>query len=80
MVKGCICGRACCSQADTCPYLPPRDGTGPSCLKSEMSRLLRRESFYLWMFIAQEGLLEEARVFMEENTGHPVPSEYGTLP
>jgi hypothetical protein len=45
-----------------------------------MSRLLRRESFYLWMFIAQEGLLEEARVFMEENMGHPVPSEYGTLP
>jgi hypothetical protein len=32
------------------------------------------------MFIAQEGFLEEARVFMEENTGHPVPSEYGTLP
>lgn len=80
MVKGCICGRACCRQADTCPYLPSRDGTEPCGFRPETSRLLRREAFYLWMFIAQEGLLEEAREFMEENMGHPVPSEYETLP
>lgn len=59
---------------------PSRNGKGPSALRPEVRRLLRREAFYLWMFIAQEGLLEEAREFMEENMGHRVPFEYGPWP
>lgn len=79
MVKGCY-ERTCFNQGDPCPDLPSRDGTWSYSLRPEICIQLRRESFYLWMFIAQEGLLTEAREFMEENMAHPAPSEYGRLP
>ena len=34
-----------------------------------------RQLFYLWMFISQEGLWDEAREFIEENMDTPIPFE-----
>ena len=46
----------------------------------------KKESFYLWMFIAQEGLIEEARDFILEYMDDEVPhfkgpkSSHGRVP
>jgi hypothetical protein len=34
-----------------------------------------RELFHLWIFIANEGLQEEAREFLKENMDEPSPFE-----
>lgn len=34
-----------------------------------------RQNFYLWMFISQEGLWDEAREFLRENMDTPIPFE-----
>lgn len=34
-----------------------------------------RQNFYLWMFISQEGLWDEAREFLKENMDIPTPFE-----
>lgn len=39
-----------------------------------------RQNFYLWMFLAQEGLWEDAKVFLKENMGIPTPFEPVTNP
>ena len=80
MVKDFIYESSCHDRPDVRLDSHPWDGKEPPGSWHGLSRLLRREAFYLWMFIAQEGLLEEAREFMEENMDHPVPFEYGTLP
>ncbi len=49
-------------------------GQIPQLLKDRM-RKLKRETFYMWMFITQEGLWEEAREFLEENMDIPLPFE-----
>ena len=36
---------------------------------------LQRELFYLWMLLAQEGLLDEAADFMEAHRKEPTPFE-----
>lgn len=38
-------------------------------------RKLKREVFYLWIFLTEQGLWEDAREFMEENRNEPVPFE-----
>ena len=37
--------------------------------------MMRRQNFYLWMFIAQEGLYEEAKEYLSENMDEPMPFE-----
>jgi len=49
-------------------------GKTPQPVKDRM-RKLKRETFYMWMFITQEGLWEEAREFLEENMDIPLPFE-----
>ena len=44
-------------------------------LRSPYIIRLQRELFYLWGFLAQEGLWEEANDFMDENRGRPTPFE-----
>ena len=39
-----------------------------------------RQNFYLWMFIAQEGLWDEAREFLKENMDTPTLFEPNTNP
>lgn len=34
-----------------------------------------RQNFYLWMFIAQEGLWDDATEFLKENMDIPTPLE-----
>lgn len=80
MVKDYVYESSCHDRADARPDPPPWDRKALPDPRHESSRILRREAFYLWMFIAQEGLLEEAREFMDENMDHPVPSEYWTRP
>ena len=38
-------------------------------------RKMEREAFYLSMFIAQEGLWEESRQFLDDNMDNPIPFE-----
>ena len=38
-------------------------------------RKLKREVFYLWIFLTEQGLWEDAREFMEENRNEPAPFE-----
>lgn len=38
-------------------------------------RTLKRELFYLWMFLSSEGLYEEAREYVEDNKDEEVPFE-----
>lgn len=80
MVKEYVYENSCHDRTDS--RLAPRslDWKEAPDPRPEVSRLTRREAFYLWMFIAQEGLLEEAREFLEENMCHPVPFECGPLP
>ncbi len=35
----------------------------------------KREMFYLWLFVAREGLYEDAREFIEESMDNPVLAE-----
>ena len=37
--------------------------------KDKPGKAWERENFYLWMFIAKEGLFEDARDFLEEYAG-----------
>lgn len=39
---------------------------------------LHREIFYLWGFIGQEGIWDEAREFVDEHLMMPTPFEYRT--
>ena len=41
----------------------------------ERIRKMEREAFYLSMFIAQEGLWEESRQFLDDNMDNPIPFE-----
>ena len=43
-------------------------------------RMLSRQSFLLWMFIAGEGLFEDALAFLEENRDTAEPFEWDLLP
>ena len=36
---------------------------------------IKRQNFYLWMFISQEGLWDDAREFLAENMQTPIPFE-----
>ena len=38
-----------------------------------------RQNFYLWMFISQEGLWEEAREFVLENMDTPASFEHAIM-
>lgn len=40
--------------------------------KKEDFQRARRELFYLWLFLAQEGIYEEARDFINEHMEKPV--------
>jgi len=62
----------------------PQDGTRRSfCLAQEKVakplkqriRRLHREVFYLWMFIAEEGLYSTAREYLDEHMDEQVPFE-----
>lgn len=37
--------------------------------------IIFRQNFYLWMFISQEGLWDDAREFVSENMEKPIASD-----
>ena len=37
---------------------------------------LERELFYIWLFLSQEGLCEEARDFVADHKDEPIPFEF----
>lgn len=57
------------------PFNPKPEKKGAIERKYMDQRWRNRELFYLWMFIANEGLQEEAREYLKENMDEPVPFE-----
>jgi hypothetical protein len=41
----------------------------------EKIKMLQRKLFYIWMFLGQEGIWEEAEEFIKEHMSEPVPFE-----
>ena len=41
----------------------------------EKIRLLQRKLFYIWMFLSQEGLEEDAEVYVKNHMDEPIPFE-----
>ena len=50
-------------------------GRIPAVPIKDRIRKMEREAFYLSMFIAQEGLWEESRQFLDDNMDNPIPFE-----
>ena len=62
-------------QENSFPFSPPPREKG-RLEREHMERHRRdRELFHLWIFIANEGLQEEAREFLKENMDEPSPFE-----
>ena len=57
------------------PSLSPSASSSGSLTQDDT--MMRRQNFYLWMFISQEGLFEEAKEFLAENMDEPTPFESG---
>ena len=62
-------------QENSLPFSPSPREKG-RLEREHMERRRRdRELFHLWIFIANEGLQEEAREFLKENMDEPSPFE-----
>ena len=47
----------------------------PDLIKARI-RKLERELFYIWLFLSQEGLCEEAHDFVADHKNEPIPFEF----
>ncbi len=65
------CYNSCCPWDFQAPARVSKPGVA-----EERMRILSRELFYLWNFILQQELWDEARDFLDEYMGDPAPFEF----
>ena len=56
----------------TCPYL----FTDPEVICFDPIQRLRRQLFLMWLFVSQEGILDESREFVLDHTDEAFPFEF----